>query len=230
MNKKKLIYCLLVCLISILNYSQKIKEQNKTWLALQVKMKLDRHWSLAYDMNNVSETTNSYRPSVNYTFSNKNNFTSTLGYAFFKNLNSEINYEHRYWGQINFQKKDLTCELNNRFRYENRNFYSVEDSKLFSYNRLRYQIQLKKVIFESNTNPTKIDFILADELLMNLGDEIKNNYQMDQNRFDVGFALNFNKVTFQANYQNQFVKPINYENQFIMNHVLKFIMAYSIDI
>lgn len=122
----------------------------------------------------------------------------TAGYAYVTQYGSEANApdipEHRPWQQIQWVEKKNRFTFMQWIRLEERFRRKVEDSELASgYNfnyRIRYNMALT-IPLKGKELVAKTPFILLNnELHINFGKEITNNY-FDQNRLFLGVGYQF---------------------------------------
>jgi hypothetical protein len=137
----------------------------------------------------------------------------TAGYAYITNYPMEgtvrINQpEHRPWQQLQWHTnyaKTKTMQwirLEERYRRNIANDSMLRSGTNFNF-RLRYNL-FYEIPFTSKGTPTKWSFFLNDEVHINFGKNIVNNY-FDQNRFFIGFKYNVSKTdNVQFGYTNVF--------------------------
>ena len=104
--------------------------------------------------------------------------------------------EHRPWQQIQWIEKKSWFTMMQWIRLEERFRRVVEAGELtsdYSFNyRIRYNMAIS-IPLKGKTVAPKVPFLfLNDELHINLGEEITNNY-FDQNRLFLGVGYQFNK-------------------------------------
>ena len=117
--------------------------------------------------------------------------------------------EHRPWQQLqwhtNFKKTRLMqwFRLEERFRRKIANDSTLADGYNFNW-RLRYNILYEVPLVNNGNAPKSFSFVVNDELHINFGKEIVNNY-FDQNRFFLGFKYQLSKSSnVQFGYMNLF--------------------------
>lgn len=138
----------------------------------------------------------------------------TAGYAYINHFPADNHKnisqpEHRPWQQIQWLTKFTKLRLMQWFRLEERFRHKIlNDNELangYNFNfKLRYnffaQLPLSKKRFQPNT----LSFVVNDEVHVNFGKQIVNNY-FDQNRFFLGFNYHVNKHdNLQFGYMNLF--------------------------
>lgn len=104
--------------------------------------------------------------------------------------------EHRLWQQIQWFEKKNWLSTMQYVRLEERFRQKVEENELasdYSFNyRVRYAIALA-IPLKGKPGEAKTPFVfLNDELMINFGSEITNNY-FDQNRFFAGIGYQFTR-------------------------------------
>jgi len=138
----------------------------------------------------------------------------TAGYAYVNHFPSDNHKnisqpEHRPWQQIQWHTRYNKLRLMQWFRLEERwrrkilNDDALAKGSSFNF-RLRYnffsQFPLSKKRFQPNT----ISLVLNDEIMINAGTQVVNNY-FDQNRLFLGFNYHVNKHdNLQFGYMNMF--------------------------
>jgi hypothetical protein len=118
--------------------------------------------------------------------------------------------EHRPWQQIQWHTKNAKTRMMQYIRLEERyrrRFNTPNElGDTYSFNwRLRYNFWYEIPFYKAST-PSRWSFLLNDELHVNFGKQIVNNY-FDQNRFFVGLKFNTSpNGNFQFGYMNQFIQ------------------------
>lgn len=88
-------------------------------------------------------------------------------------------------------------------------------------NRLRYLNRNLFHLYQFKSAGNEMYIVLQDEIFFTLGDNNINRNFIDQNRFFVGFGLNFNNTTrLEVGYLNQYFTS-SIANDF-MNHTISF--------
>jgi hypothetical protein len=67
---------------------------------------------------------------------------------------------------------------------------------------------------------------ISDEVLFNLGNEVKNKMRLDQNRISIGGGLQMKKMTFQLAYMNQLIENSQIF-EFKMTHNLQLLIFHN---
>jgi len=138
----------------------------------------------------------------------------TAGYAFVndfpgdnhKNISAP---EHRPWQQFQWhtkygkQRMMQWIRLEERYRHKIKNDDELADGYNFNW-RIRYNLWYEIPFYKEASDPGSWSIILNDEVHINFGKQIVNNY-FDQNRLFVGFKVQTGKQTnFQFGYMHLF--------------------------
>lgn len=177
---------------------------------------------------------------VGATYYLADNTKLTAGYAYIvdfpgdnhKNIST---YEHRPWQQIQWhtkyggnKKMMQWFRLDERFRRKILNNDSLADGYNFNW-RLRYNFLYEIPFYKNGTDPKSWSFIINDEVHINFGKQIVNNY-FDQNRFFLGFKYQVNKQSnLQFGYMNWF-QQLAAGNQYRNSHVARIFFFQNFDL
>ncbi|WP_324671386.1 DUF2490 domain-containing protein [Hymenobacter sp. GOD-10R] len=142
--------------------------------------------------------------------------------------------EHRPWQQVQwftkFPKARLMqwVRLEERFRRNIRNNEALAPGYAFNY-RTRFNMALFLPLTRRNFDPGSWQFLLNDEVMVNLGKEVRYNY-FDQNRLFAGVAYQISKqAQVQAGYMHLFQQlPAGdtYRNQ----HTIRVFYFHNLDL
>lgn len=199
--KKKIVLFLLLTL-AIFSFAQKnVSHNNLVWFGDFTKAKVNDKWSIYLDfgyrrtewLNKCSQLL--VRPGITYHF-NKS-VSATAGVAYFSHYTATyIRPEGRGWQQLLFNETYGRIKVNHRLRAEQRFFQKVISSQLvddYNYNnRFRYQLNIQVPLNKKQIEDKTVYFSIADEVFINSGKEIRNNY-FDQNRIAVGLGYKLNE-------------------------------------
>ena len=201
---------LFTCTIILVCFSFEVLAQNKrtsseqqVWLAYFNQTRFSRHWGTWVDLHlrtkedyftNFSQSI--FRVGLTYYLTDDAKLTA--GYAFVNHfpadLHSEISRpEHRSWQQLQWHHRYPNLRLMQWWRLEQRwrrkvlDADELADGYQFNY-RTRYNLFTQFAFGKRKFQPGTFSFILNDELHINFGKEIVNNY-FDQNRFFYGLEL-----------------------------------------
>lgn len=162
----------------------------------------------------------------------------TVGYAFVNHFpqdnHKEISQpEHRPWQQLQWHtrygKKRMMqwLRLEERFRRKILNDSTLADGYGFNY-KLRYNFWYEVPLSKKGIVPGAFSFIANDELHINFGKQIVNNY-FDQNRFFVGLKYQVNAHdNLQAGYMNVF-QQLAAGNRYKNINTLRFFYFHNLD-
>lgn len=138
----------------------------------------------------------------------------TAGYAYINDFPSDNHKnisvpEHRPWQQVQWHTKYGKQKMMQWFRLEERfkrkvlNDDALASGYSFSF-RIRYNIWYEIPFYKNGNDPKSWSFIVNDEVHVNFGKEIVNNY-FDQNRFFLGFKYQTGQHSnLQFGYMNLF--------------------------
>jgi hypothetical protein len=140
----------------------------------------------------------------------------TAGYAYITNYpvdaTTRVNQpEHRPWQQIQWHARNAKTRIMQYIRLEERYRRRLADAETLSdrYNfnwRLRYNFWYEVPFNKGPSTPSRWSFIFNDELHINFGKQVVNNY-FDQNRLFVGLKVNTSAHdNIQFGYLNQFIQ------------------------
>ncbi len=163
----------------------------------------------------------------------------TAGYAYINHFPADAHKnisqpEHRPWQQLQWHSKYTKLRLMQWFRLEERFRRKIlnndELAKGYNFNfRIRYnffsQFPLSKKRFQPNT----LSFVVNDEVHVNFGKQIVNNY-FDQNRFFLGFNYHVSgHDNFQFGYMNIF-QQLASGNQYRNIHTARLFYFHNLDL
>jgi hypothetical protein len=163
----------------------------------------------------------------------------TAGYAFVNHFpqdnHKEISQpEHRIWQQLQWHtrygKKRMMqwLRLEERWRHKILNDSALADGYNFNY-RLRYNLLFEVPLSNKGAVPNSLSFIVNDEVHINFGKQVINNY-FDQNRFFTGVKYQVNgHDNIQAGYMNVFQQLPAAARYKIINAV-RFFYFHNIDL
>lgn len=140
----------------------------------------------------------------------------TAGYAYITiyplDAVTKVNQpEHRPWQQIQWHTRNAKTRIMQYIRLEERYRRRLADAETLSdksnFNwRLRYNFWYEVPFKKAPSTPGRWSFVLNDEVHINFGKQVVNNY-FDQNRFFVGLKVNTSAHdNIQFGYMNQFIQ------------------------
>lgn len=218
--KRKLFFILLLFSKQVLHAQVKQTENsNRIWLAYFNQTRFSDKWGTWTDIhlrtkedfiNNLSQSI--IRLGLTYYITDNTKFT--LGYAYVNDFPADNHKnisvpEHRPWQQIQWHTKYGKKKMMQWFRLEERykrkvlNDDALADGYSFNF-RLRYNIWYEVPFYQNGNDPESWSFIVNDEVHVNFGKEIVNNY-FDQNRFFLGVKYQTgSQSNLQFGYMNLF--------------------------
>lgn len=235
---KKQIVLFLLLIVTTISFGQKnVSHNNLVWFGDFTKARLNDKWSIYLDfgyrrtewLNKCSQLLG--RPGITYHF-NKS-VSATVGVAYFSHYTATyIRPEGRGWQQLLFNETYGRIKVNHRLRAEQRFFQKVISSQLvndYNYNnRFRYQLNIQVALNKKQIEDKTVYFSIADEVFINSGKEIRNNY-FDQNRIAVGLGYKLNEgLNILVSYTKIFVQRSKID-VFEDNNVLVINMYHNLD-
>jgi len=221
-------------------YCQEItsRSSDQYWFQIYEQCKLSEKWVLLADggirmkdhFNHRSATL--FRTGIQYKM--KSNLSLAVGAAYFSQFsNSNKNHEDwisveewRGWQELIFEQQISRVKLSHRFRTEQRYFNDLNSTIDHFNHRARYRLNAIIPLNNKDLITRTIFLNLANEVFLNYGKEIKNNF-FDQNRIigGVGIKLN-NSLTFNFNYVYSYAKK-NVPTTFLKTNVFWFSVTHQ---
>jgi len=239
--KKSILILMLFFFSGYIFGQKKISEDTQTWSQIFLNTKISKKSTIVSDFGYRSRDqfinkSNIWfvRSGFQYQLSDKISITPGLTYFSSLRETSNTSYyvsEFRPYLFITQSWKSNIFNLRNRYRLENRNIQKGNiDGKTNQYNsyfRVGYQwqvqIPLKGKSIQSNTPY----LVLADELMINFGKNVVNNY-FDQNRISAGFGYMFSKKI-NSNIAYQYSYRQRDANTFENIHTIRLNLTFNID-
>ncbi|WP_462221742.1 DUF2490 domain-containing protein [Ferruginibacter sp.] len=194
---------------------------NQIWLGYLNQTRFSSKWGMWADVhlrtkenfvNNFS--TGIIRAGITYYINDVTKFT--LGYAYVNHFPAAAHKkisqpEHRPWQQLQWHTKYGKKRMMQWFRLEERyrrkilNDSTLAGGRSFNW-KLRYNFWYEIPLSQKGIVPKAWSFIVNDELHINFGKQIVNNY-FDQNRFFIGPKYQLSeKNNIQFGYSNIFIQ------------------------
>jgi len=163
----------------------------------------------------------------------------TAGYAWVNHFPAEGHEdisqpEHRAWQQVQWHSRYPKLRLMQWFRLEERwrrkilDDDNLADGYTFNY-RIRYNFFAQFPLSRKRFQPNTLSFAVNNEVHINFGKEIVNNY-FDQNRFFLGFNYHVNQHdNLQFGYMNVF-QQLPAGNRYRSGHVLRLFYFHNLDL
>lgn len=230
---KKLIFLGLLGSILNLNFAQITTEKTQVWVGYLTQTKINNRFSLWNDAHFVPQRFLILRTGLTHHWKEPK-ITTSLGYAYLwlfpTSSNLPTRHEHRPWGQTTLSHSISSFNIFHRLRYEARFRQKIVDAELldeFNFNwRLRYLLQSKYFI-----NQQKKDFYIyaSDELLFDQGNEIMNDFRLNQNRASLGFGYQLKNMTFQVGYMN-ILQPAPKTSELSVFHTFQLLVFHNFNL
>ncbi len=163
----------------------------------------------------------------------------TAGYAYVNHFPADAHQkisqpEHRPWQQIQWHTKYGKKRMMQWFRLEERyrrkilNDSTLADGSSFNW-RMRYNILYDVPLSKKGIVPGTLSFIVNDEVHINFGKQVVNNY-FDQNRFFVGFKYQVTtNNNLQFGYMNAF-QQLPAGNRYKSIHAARIFYFHNLDL
>jgi hypothetical protein len=199
-----------------------------SWLDLHVRTKEDFASNLSQSI---------IRLGLTYYISDATKITA--GYAYVNNFPGDNHKkisqaEHRPWQQIQWHTKYGNkrmmqwIRLEEKFKRKIVNDSTLGDGYSFNY-KLRYNLWFEIPLSKKGIVPHAFSLIANDELHINFGKQIVNNY-FDQNRFSIGLKYQTNTHdNLQAGYMNLF-QQLGAGNKYKNINAIRFFYFHNLDL
>jgi hypothetical protein len=163
----------------------------------------------------------------------------TAGYAYINHFPADNHKdisqpEHRPWQQIQWHTKHgkkrmmQWIRLEERFRRKILNDSTLAEGYNFNY-RVRYNLWYEIPLSKKGIVPNALSFILNDEVHINFGKQIINNY-FDQNRFSIGLKFQTSAHdNLQVGYMNLF-QQLSAANTYRNINSIRFFYFHNLDL
>jgi Protein of unknown function (DUF2490) len=237
-------FCL-VGLFSSTGYAQKQTQTvNQVWTAYFNQTRISEKWGTWADIHLRTKEdffTNFSQGIVRLglTYYLTDDAKITTGYAFVNHFPADNHKnisqpEHRPWQQVQWHNRYTKIRLMQWFRLEERWRRKIAaDGTLAQGNnfnfRIRYNFFSLIPLSKKRFQPKTLSFVVNDELHVNFGRQIVNNY-FDQNRFFLGFNFHVNKHdNLQLGYMNLF-QQLAAGNQYRSLHVARIFYFHNLDL
>lgn len=246
MAKKIVLYFFLLQWCSIMSIAQVSKQTehfNRAWLGYFNQSRFSNKWGLWAEVQLRTKedfiddlSQGIIRGGLTYYIADATKVT--LGYAFVNDFPGDNHKnisvpEHRPWQQVqwhtNYGKKKMMqwIRLEQRYRHKIKNDDELAEGYNFNW-RIRYNLWYEIPFIKNGKDPRSWSFIANNEVMINFGRNIVNNY-FDQDRFFLGVKYQMNKQTnLQVGYMNLFQQlPTN--NQYRSMDVIRVFLFQNLD-
>ncbi|MDJ1502454.1 DUF2490 domain-containing protein [Xanthocytophaga agilis] len=216
----------------------------QVWMAYMNQTRLSEKWGIWTDFHLRTKddfvkdlSLSIIRLGGTYYFATNTKLTAGYAYVNFFPTEGHANIsqpEHRIWQQLQWHtnysrvRTMQWIRLEERFRHKIKNDDELADGYNFNY-RLRYNLQLFIPLNKNKFAPKTFSWVVNDEILLNFGKEIINNY-FDQNRFFTGLAYHVNDHdNFQFGYSNVF-QQLAAGNRYRSIHVIRLFYFHNMNL
>ena len=221
------------------NNSPIIVRDNMVWVGYFSMIKINDKWSLNSDAqfrtrNEVKNYSQALlRKGLSYKLNEKVDVTLGLAHFRFFITNDKTRGEWRPWQEIKISDQIGKIKLSHRFRVEQRFNETVKNREAtndYQFNfRFRYRFDLRYPILKENKSGNNIYALIGNEIMVNAGNNISNNY-FDQDRLYVGVNYEINKkIALQLQYMHIWQQASN-GLTLNSNEVIRFNIYHTISI
>ena len=245
-------YKIILCFVIMINsvafaYCQNVKSiesLQQLWFGYSNQTRFSNKWGMWLDLhlrtkedfvNDLSQSI--VRLGLTYYVNDATKLTA--GYAWVNHFPGDNHKkisqtEHRPWQQIQWHtkygKKRMMqwIRLEEKFRHKILNDSTLAGGYNFNY-KIRYNLWYDVPLSKKGIVPGALSFIFNDEIHINFGKQIVNNY-FDQNRFFVGLKYQTNEHdNLQAGYMNLF-QQLSDGNKYKNIHAIRFFYFHNLDL
>ena len=220
---RRIFLCIIVCYVFnsslIAQVSKSTDNINQVWLGYLNQTRLSDRWGIWADLHlrtkeNFVDNFSQSIVRLGLTYYVTDATKLTAGYAYISIYPADAHKkitqpEHRPWQQVQWHtkygKKRMMqwLRLEERYRRKILNDSTLADGSNFNF-RIRYNIWYDIPLSKKGIVPNSFSFVLNDELHINFGKQIVNNY-FDQNRLFAGFKYQLSDHNnIQFGYMNLF--------------------------
>lgn len=243
MKKIILVWLMAACILQNVAAQKQTTSVSQAWLAYFNQTRFSDKWGLWADVHlrtkeDVVQDLSTFIGRVGLTYYINDQTKLTAGYAYINHFPAEGHEnisrpEHRPWQQIqwhtNYRKVRLMnyIRLEERYRRKIASNDALADGYNFNY-RVRYNLLFNAALGKKEFSKGALSFIANDELHVNFGKEVVNNY-FDQNRFFLGLGYHTSaKNQLQFGYMNIF-QQLPAGNRYRSTHALRLFFMHNID-
>lgn len=237
----KIVFAFISLTFFSIGFSQQTKQDQRVWMAYVGQYKASPNWGYhmeaQFRMDNQLEQNlqNLFRVGVVYHLSESKNITA--GYALVNTYSASVDdffKENRLWEQYQVTTKWSKDVLINRFRLEQRwveQFSLSESNQVTSateyQNRFRVLNRFLWHLAQLKSDKESFYLVVQNELFATMGQNPVNSKLIDQNRFLVGFGLNYsNTIRLELGYLNHYITSSTGSD--LMNHTVSISLFHNI--
>ncbi|MEO6733285.1 MAG: DUF2490 domain-containing protein [Ferruginibacter sp.] len=245
---KKIILCCIAAactfFTSMAQNTKSTEEINQLWFGYFNQTRLSNKWGLWTDLHlrTKEDFVNNFSQSIvrlGLTYYVTDATKLTAGYAYISIYPADAHKkitqpEHRPWQQIQWHTKYGKKRMMQWFRLEERyrrkilNDSTLADGNNFNF-KIRYNIWYDIPLSKKGIVPNSLSFVVNDEVHINFGKQIVNNY-FDQNRFFAGLKYQVNEHSnVQFGYMNLF-QQLAAGNKYRNLHTMRLFYFQNLDL
>lgn len=238
------------CCVAVINANgqsqtpKKMESISETWLNYYNQTRLSKRWGFWFDMQLYSKdhmvnwpSQVEVRPGITYYFTDDARLTA--GYSFINYFPGEghehiSQQEHRPWQQFQWYTRYRKFRIMQWVRLEERFVRKIknDDSLAAGYNfnyRVRYNMFFTIPLANDKSTLSRFAFTVGDELYLNFGSRIVNNY-FDQNRIFIGGSYKTNAHdNLQAGYLHIF-QELSATNNYKRMEIFRISYFHNLDL
>ncbi len=235
------LYNLSACILFAVGFSQPMKQDQRVWMAYVGQYKASPKWGYhmeaQFRMDNqlAQNLQNLFRVGAVYYLSDAKNIT--VGYVLVNTYTTTVDdyfKENRFWEQYQLTTKWSKDVLINRFRLEQRwvEQFGISEvgqtvSETAYQNRFRVLNRFLWHLTQLKSEKEQLYVVVQNELFATLGQNKVNSKVIDQNRFLVGFGLNYNNtIRLELGYLNHYLTSSSGND--VMNHTVSISLFHNI--
>ena len=242
-----IILCLAAACLSLRVAAQSTKSTeniNQLWFGYLNQTRLSDKWGIWTDLHlrTKEEFVNNFSRSIirlglTYYVTDATKLTAGYAYVSIYPADGHQNVtqpEHRLWQQVQWHTKYGKKRMMQWFRLEERfrrkilNDSTLAEGYNFNY-RIRYNIWYDIPLSKKGIVPKSLSFVVNDEVHINFGKQIVNNY-FDQNRFFLGFKYQFDdNNNVQLGYMN-LSQQLSAGNKYRSLHTIRLFYFQNFDL
>lgn len=242
----RVIFCALILIthsVKELQAQKIITEDEQTWLGVFNQYRFADRWGIWNDVhfrlkNDFVQKPSQFIIRVGPTYYLTDDVRLTLAYNFINHFPDDGHQnisqpEHRLMQQVQWFTKIKQSRLMQWVRLEERWRHKIKnDDELaegFNFNwRMRYNFALFVPLTKKGLNPGGLQFLINDEVMFNIGENIVYNY-FDQNRFFLGLVYQTNShAHVQLGYMNVF-QQLPAGNRYRELHAIRLFYFHNFD-
>jgi hypothetical protein len=244
LKKCSLIVIVLIFYSTSFGQTKQTDYLRQVWFGYFNQTRLSNHWGLWSDLHlrTKEDFVNDFSQGIlrlGLTYYIRNTTKLTAGYAYVHHFPAEghkeiAQPEHRPWQQVQWHTGYGKKKMMQWFRLEERYRHKILDDSTsgngYNFNfRLRYNFFFDIPLSSGGLQPGKFSFVVNEEVHINFGKQIVNNY-FDQNRFFLGLKYQVSEQdNLQVGYMNVF-QQLPAGNKYRNNDVIRIFYFQNFDL